>query len=194
MRRSQTMLSSSALLGAALSACAAQMGPGWTTHGGAAPSTLSIEGRTFVPRKSGPLLGASVNAAFGDRAAPLRVRSGMVSAGYHARTADRFPLGFGGEAALDLGLGQPTLRDLGGTGGYVGASGTLLVRLGGPGDDEPRFDILSTLVDLAMTSRVGVWTNPEGSPQPVTGELGGLLALRLTFTSDLGSSSEPGRK
>jgi hypothetical protein len=194
MKRSRLRLLSIATLGAALSGCAAQIGAGLASNGGAASGTLSIEGRTFVPRESGPLLGASVNAALVDRGAPLRVRSGMVSAGYHARTADGFPQGFGGEAAIDLGLGQPMAKDLSGTGGYVGASGTLLYRLHGPGDDEPRFDILSALVDLAITPRAGVWTSPEGSSGGVVPELGAQLALRLTFTSDLGSSSEPGKK
>jgi hypothetical protein len=124
---------------------------------------------------------------------PLSLRSGMLSAGYHARTADGFPLGLGGEATLDLGLGQPVLHDLGGTGGYVGASGTVLYRLVGPGDDVPRLDILSGLVDLAITPRVGVWTPPEDSPTAVVPELGIQVAFRVTLTSDLGSSVETGK-
>lgn len=193
MSGSWSRLSLPPLIGAVLSGCAAQIGTGWTTHGQGAPQVLSVEGRTFVPRDSGPVLGAAVYGAVKHDGAPLSVRSGMVSAGYHARTAEGFPWGLGGEATLDLGLGQPALYDLGGTGGYVGASGTVLYRLVGPGDDEPRLDILSMLLDLAITPRAGVWTPPESTSTAVVPELGVQLALRLTLTSDLGSSAEAGK-
>lgn len=181
-------------MGALLSGCATQIGSGWTAHRQGAPRVISVEARTFVPRESGPVLGAAMYGAIDYDRKPLSLRSAMVSAGYHARTADGFPLGLGGEATLDLGLGQPALYDLGGTGGYVGASGTVLYRLVGPGDDVPRLDILSALVDLAITPRAGIWTPPEDAPTAVVPELGIQLALRLTLTSDLGSSVETGKQ
>lgn len=177
------------LLAIACSGCAAQLGTGWTNHGkDVAPRVIAFTARTFEPRHDGPMVGLGVSARVGGASEPLRVRNATVSAGYHLRTRRGFPTGFGGEWTLDLGLGEPSLYDLGGIGGYLGTSTTLLWRLAGQGDDVPRFDVLSTQVDLALAPQVGLWTPPEGASPNVVFDAGIQLALRVTLSTDLGSS------
>ncbi len=147
---------------------------------------VAFEARAFKPRHDGPLFGIMVQAGLGESSAtPVRVRTGLLSGGYHFRTVRRFPYGVGLESALELGVGQPALRSLGGTGGYLGVGGTLLYRIFGAGDDEPRFDTLTLLGDLALSARGGLWTAPEGERDLYVPELGLQLALRVTFSSDL---------
>lgn len=184
---SATRLVSAALLVLFASGCAVQIGNGWSSNGrDLAPRVLSFEARAFRPRHDGPLFGIMVQAGVGESSAtPVRVRTGLLSGGYHFRTVRRFPYGVGLETALELGVGQPALRPLGGTGGYLGAGGTLLYRLLGAGDDEPRFDTLTLLGDLALSARGGLWTAPEGARDLYVPELGLQLAFRVTFSSDL---------
>jgi hypothetical protein len=167
--------------------CAVQIGDGWSsTRRFAAPRVIALEARAFKPRYDGPLFGLMVQAGLGESASsPVRIRTGVLSGGYHWRTPRPFPYGVGFETALDLGVGQPPLRALGGTGGYLGAGGTLLYRVFGDGDDEPRFDTLAFLGDLALTARGGLWTAPEGERALYVPELGLQLAFRITFSSDL---------
>lgn len=185
--RSAARLAGAALLLATVPGCALQIGNGWSsTSRDPAPRVIALEARAFKPRHNGPLFGLIVQAGLGESAAsPVRVRTGMLSGGYHWRTPRRFPYGVGFETALDLGVGQPPLRSLGGTGGYIGAGGTLLYRVLGAGDDEPRFDTLAFLGDLALSARGGLWTAPEGERSLYVPELGLQLAFRITFSSDL---------
>lgn len=185
--RTAVRLAEAALLLAAAPGCAFQVGHGWSSAGHhLAPCVVAFEARAFKPRHDGPLIGVMVQAGLGESAArPVRVRTGLLSTGYHWRTPRRFPGGFGFEGALDLGVGQPPLRALGGTGGYLGVGGTLLYRVLGAGDDEPRFDTLAFLGDLALTARGGLWTAPEGERSLYVPEFGLQLAFRITFSSDL---------
>jgi hypothetical protein len=176
--------------------CAVQAGAGWSSAAQSPlPRVVGFEGRAFAPRSSGPLIGFNIQAGLGEsRQKPVHIQTGMLAAGYHFRTPRPFPLGFGGEVAFDLGIGQPAARDIGGTGGYLGLNSTLLYRLFGAGDDEPQFQILSFIGDLAITGRAGLWTAPEirdlGSPLLVP-DVSGQIAFRLTFSTDLANAPAP---
>jgi len=178
----------------ALSGCAAQLGggAGMATADAAPRGVLVADGRLFQPRRSGPLLGAYMMTAVGqDRAHPLRVRTIGLAAGYHGSTLHPFPRGITGEGALEVGIGAPLREEWDGLGASFGMSGTALYRLWGPGDATPRFDTLTTLVDLALTLRGAVWSAPEGTSNPTRGEASLGLALRVTISTDLTTSRPP---
>lgn len=181
------MLATALLLTA--SGCALQLSGGWSstsTKLHLVPRVVAFEARAFKPRHDGPLFGLAVQAGLGESGAnPVRIRTGLLAGGYHFRTAKRFPHGWGFEPVFELGVGQPALRPLNGTGGYLGAGATVLYRLGGPGDDEPRFDTLTVLTDLVLTLRGGLWTAPEDPTPLYVPEVSGQLGLRITFSSDL---------
>jgi hypothetical protein len=176
-----------ALLLLTTSGCAVQLGHGWSWNGdNLAPRVVAFEARAFKPRHDGPLFGLAVQAGLGESAEnPVRIRTGLLAGGYHFRTKERFPRGLGFEPAFELGVGQPALHALEGTGGYLGAAATVLYRVLGPGDDEPRFDTLALLGDLALTARGGLWTAPERVTPLYVPDLGFQLAFRITFSSDL---------
>ncbi len=67
----------------------------------------------------------------------------------------------------------------------------MLYRLWGPGDREPGFDTLTTLLDLALTARGATWSAPEGTPNPTRGEGIVGLALRVTISTNLTTSRPP---
>lgn len=159
----------------------------------AAPRGLfAAEGRLFAPRKSGPLLGVQLLAAVGEsKASPVRLRSAGFAAGYHVSTARAFPRGLGGEGAVEVSVGAPLREQWDGLGAAFGLSGTMLYRLWGPGDREPRFDTLTTLLDLALTLRGAAWSAPEGTPNPTRGEATLGLALRVTISTDLTTARPP---
>ncbi|MEP7124904.1 MAG: hypothetical protein ABJE95_28505 [Byssovorax sp.] len=175
------------LLVAAASGCAVQLGNGWSSYNtNAVPRVVSFEVRAYKPRHDGPLFGLAVQAGVGESTQnPVRIRTGLLAGGYHFRTQKRFPVGLGFEPTFELGVGQPALRSIHGTGGYLGAGATLLYRVLGPGDDEPRFDTLTLLGDLALTARGGLWTAPEGPTPLYAPEVGLQLAFRITLSSDL---------
>jgi hypothetical protein len=184
---SAVRLVSTALLLLAASGCAVQLGNGWSSNGpDLAPRVVTFEARAYKPRHDGPLFGIAVQAGIGESAEnPVRIRTGLLAGGYHFRTRERFPRGFGFEPAFELGVGQPALRSLHGTGGYLGAAATGLYRVLGPGDDEPRFDTLALLGDIALSARGGIWTAPEGLSPLYVPEVGLQVAFRITFSSDL---------
>jgi hypothetical protein len=169
------------------SGCAVQLGNGWSSNDTRfIPRVVTLETRAFKPRHDGPLFGVAVQAGLGDsNGSPVRIRTGLLAGGYHFRTKQRFPRGIGFEPAFELGIGQPALTPIRGTGGYLGGAGTLLYRVLGPGDDEPRFDTLTLLGDLAITGRGGLWTSPEGEKPTYVPEAGLQIAFRITFSSDL---------
>jgi hypothetical protein len=170
----------------AASGCAVQLGNGWTTNRGTAvPRVISFEARAYKPRHDGPLFGVAVQAGLESKENPVRIRTGLLAGGYHFRTKYRFPRGVGFEPAFELGVGQPAFGSLDGTGGYLGAAATGLYRVLGPGDDEPRFDTLTLLGDLALTARGGLWTAPEAHTPIYAPDFGLQLAFRITFSSDL---------
>jgi hypothetical protein len=168
------------------SGCAVQVGNGWTSNRATAvPRVISFEARAFKPRHDGPLFGLAVQAGLESAASPMRIRTGLLAGGYHFRTKRPFPRGLGFEPAFELGVGQPALRSINGTGGYLGVAATGLYRVLGPGDDEPRFDTLTLLGDVALTARGGLWTAPEGLTPIYAPDFGLQLAFRITFSSDL---------
>lgn len=173
--------------------CAAQLGAGTATGGDdQALRVYTFEARSFAPRKRGPLIGLGGTAVVGgdgrDGAFP---RNAFVSAGVHFPTANPALPGLGGELAFELGAGQPARRDLGGVSPYAGASAVALLRLIGPADNEPRFDVLTPLLDLAIAPRCGFWTSPEGTGGALHPEGTFTVALRVTLTSDLAAPRAP---
>lgn len=178
----------------ALPGCAAQLGGGlgMAVSDPAPRGMLVAEARTFSPRKSGPLLGTHMVAAVGEsQARPVRLRSAALAVGYHLMSPRAFPLGLGGEAAIEVGVGAPLRQEWDGLGAYLGLGATALYRVWGPGDAEPRFDTVTTLVDLALNVRGGAWSAPEGTGNPTRAEGSLGLALRVTISTDLSTSLPP---
>lgn len=192
MNQRVILLSLAALL--TLPGCALQLGggAGIATADAAPRGTLVAEGRLFAPRKSGPMLGVHAMTAVGESSArPLRLRSLGFAAGYHVSTPMAFPRGVGWEAAIEVGAGAPLREEWDGLGSLIGVDGAMLYRIWGAGDREPGFDTLSTLVDLALTVRGGVWSAPEGSSNPTRGEGSVGLSLRVTISTDLTTARPP---
>ncbi|XXT21937.1 hypothetical protein WME94_10285 [Sorangium sp. So ce429] len=177
-----------------LPGCAAQLGggAGMATLDRSPSATFTADGRLFAPRRSGPLLGVHLTGAVGqDHARPFRLRNAGFAAGYHVSTPRSFPFGIGGEGAVEVSVGAPLREEWDSLGAAFGVSATMLYRLWGPGDREPGFDTLTTLLDLALTARGAAWSAPEGTPNPTRGEGIVGLALRVTVSTDLSTSLPP---
>ena len=181
------------LLAPLASGCAAQLGLGSATGGDdLTPRVITAEARSFAPRKLGPFIGLGATSVVGgDGRAGLFPRNAFLSAGLHLPTSRPTLPRLGGEFALELGAGEPARKDFGGLGAYTGGSGVALLRLAGPDDGEPRFDVLTPLFDLALSFRGGFWTAPEGMGGLLHPEAAMSLALRVTLTSDLAAPRRP---
>lgn len=181
------------LVASATPGCAAQLGLGSATGGDdLALRVVTVEARSFAPRKLGPLIGLGGTAVVGgdgrDGAFP---RNAFLAAGVHIPSSNPDLPALGGELAFELGAGEPARRDLGGVSPYAGLSAVALLRLVGPDDHEPRFDVLTPLVDLAIAPRCGFWTTPESIGSRLHPEGTFTVALRVTLTSDLAAPRGP---
>jgi hypothetical protein len=95
------------------------------------------------------------------------------------------------EPALELGLGRPTARALGGVGAYTGAAAQLRMPVFGPDEAEPAFNVYAISGDVVLTARAGGWMPPEAaSDKQLVWEWTVELGLRLSFSSDVATHAQ----
>ena len=177
-------LSAVALIALALAstACTAQLATGYAApREDGYPRVLALQAQLVDPEIAGAAVGVGADAALGVDA--LSLRRGTLSVAYHHPTGSLVPLGF--EAGLEVGFGEPHATEWDGPGVYLGPTATGLLRLAGGADDGAAFELLGARVDLALSGRGGVWAPPEGSDEGPSGEITGLLGVRLTLATDL---------
>lgn len=172
--------------------CAAQADTGWGWRNpDRAPRVVRLSGRTTNMRQSGPTLGLRGAATVeSDGVAP---RNTMVGVGYQVRPSGPWPDGFGFDASLELGMGEPLYVDYPGLGGYVGVEASVPYRIVGDADFDPNaYNTMAILLDLVVAGSTGVWTPPAGSAGGrALGELNGHLGVRVTFGTDATQAPSP---
>jgi hypothetical protein len=180
-----------ALLAAGSSACAVQLSSGHayrTTVPELAPRIIEVSAHIEDMRADGPILGARGTVEVVDGERPLTLRHAMVDVGYQVRSARAHP---GFEAALDLGLGEPSSVDFDGIGGYVGARLSMPIRVYGDADADHanNYSSLALMLDVVPSAYGGVWTEPFSSAtETIWGDFGGLLGIRVGLGTDAARS------
>jgi hypothetical protein len=182
-RRSCALFSIVVLVGAM--GCGAELGlTGASASADPPVALMTASGQLQNTRESDAILGARMNAKT-TSARPFQIRSVTVDAGYRWVASRKYRLG--AELALELGGGQPSTIDYRSIGVYTGARTTLLFRMFGMDDLEPRYTVLAKGLNLAFTLRGGTWATPEDSTRQTTvGEIAATFGLRFDIGSDLG--------
>jgi hypothetical protein len=168
--------------------CGLQLGAGWqpSTPPDRFPVVLTSGFRAHGVRRVAPMAGGQVSFVNDGRERAIHLRNARALVGVHLPAVRPFPLGFGGEVAWELGVGEPAFQEFHGVGAYAGANAALLYRLVGSRDLQPTFDVAMTHLDLVLATRAGAWSAPEFTRQPPSvWEVGFDLALRFTIESDV---------
>jgi len=169
------------------SGCGAELGATAASASADKPAMLTtLSTQLQNSRQNDALLGARMNVSHSsDR--PFNMRSLLVDAGYRWVPHPKYRLGT--ELALEIGGGQPSTINYRSIGVYTGGRSTVLFRMFGKDDLEPRYSVLSKGLNLAFTFRGGTWASPEDSTRQATvGEVAATLGLRFDIGSDLGPS------
>lgn len=192
MSRRRALLMSAAL---SSTACAVQVSSGHAYRTPAptiAPRIIEISAHIEDMRADGPILGARGTIEHVDGERPLALRNAMVDVGYQLRSTPTCP---GFEAALDLGLGEPSSVDFDGIGGYVGVRASVPVRVYGDADRDGanNYHSLAVMFDVVASGYGGVWTESFSSAtQNAWGDFGGLLGVRVGLGTDAARSPARG--
>jgi hypothetical protein len=170
----------------ALLLCAAGCGLQLTT--GVSPrapylGSLDFGGRLIGTRAAGAYGGGDLVLA-ATRPSAFSMRSALVTAGYRL-VAAHFTLELGAE----FGAGQPTTERWGGTGLYLGASPTLLIRVSGNQDSVTGYALASLLWDLVFALRAGIWSRPAGDMRQEIADGAFMIGLRFSAISDVAVSN-----
>jgi hypothetical protein len=161
-----------------VSGCGVQLSAGAHARAPHAAS-LGLAGRLATTRTSGPYAGGEL---------VLRLPgSGYVSPRHVLAGAGYRLLGspFSLELGPELGAGEPAFSSWSGTGFYVGAASTLLLRVAGNQDSTLGYSVVSLLLDLVLVTRGGLWSRPAGDTRAELGDASISIGLRGSAISDV---------